>query len=570
MRAATLLRLAFAGSWTDGVRAALTVVAAFLAGLAILAVGVVTNMAPTTAILPDGDGLPQEYPTSYRYTSQLLNEPGLRPGLIIMVAALAIPALFLIAQAARLGGPARDRRLAALRIAGAAPQQVRWIAGAEQGFAVAAGAVLAAVAYPGVRALLDRPVNDPRYLVSAVAYHDGKVVQEIPYFAGPWRPLPTDTAPSWWSWVLLLALPVLAALLSLYALRGVIAEPLAASRAARRTRPRWWPVWALGAGLAGLALCRGWLTALRSDPVEGREPLSTVLPHVGSGLSVAAIVVAVPFCAAAIGHVCARVTARYARRPAPLLAARRVLADPYSGSRAVSVLLVAALMVAVFTGVRAQFAFDNEIGALSNTSHGDPQLDRTVFGLLDGLVQVFLWIGAAGLLIALTDRALTRRRTDAAATAAGVSVTTLAKASVGTVLLTAIPGVLLGLAVGTAVPYLALDPVQKPDSIEYTCYAHQSSSSATDPPEVPCTPAGIAAHIALQKCASNGGGPCPDAPYSWVNARTQGPWHAVYPAVEWLSLLRYAGLALLAVALATALSLVIGRRSPAATALRTT
>jgi len=567
MSPATLARLAFAGSRTDLVRAALTAFAAMLAGLAVLAVGVVLNMAPTTTMLTDSDGIQQVYRTSYRYTSDLLNEPGLRPGLIAMVAALLVPALFLIAQAARLGGPARDRRLAALRIGGATPRQARWIAGAEQGFAVAAGAALAALLYPALHGLLDRMTTDQRYLVGE-AFVDGKPRPPVAFYAGPWRPLPTDTAPAWWVWVLLAALPVLAALVSVYALRTVIAEPVAVTRRARRTRARLWPAWLLVAGLAGLGASRAWATAIVAGTADGQVP-QLLLPRVGMGTSLAALAVAVPFCAAAIGYLSARLVGRYARRPTTLVAARRVLADPYSGSRALSVLLVAAMMVAIVVGVQSQFAYANEVGAVYGTRFGDEQLSRTVFGLLDGLIQVFLWIGAIGLLVALADRALSRRRTDAAALAVGVPHRTLVKASVGTVLLTAVPGVLLGLAVGTAIPYLALDPVQRPQSVTYACFK-QPTSSGAEPTEIPCTAEGLRVYLAQQACFNGGEANCPTGSYDGVRAEPHGPWHSTLPAVEWLALIRYAGLALLAVALATALSLAIGRHGVDETQLRTT
>ncbi len=56
---------------------------------------------------------------------------------------LLIPVLGFLGQCARIGAVHRDRRLAALRLAGAGPWQVRRIAALESGLACLAGAVVA-------------------------------------------------------------------------------------------------------------------------------------------------------------------------------------------------------------------------------------------------------------------------------------------------------------------------------------------------------------------------------------------------------------------------------------------
>ncbi len=60
---------------------------------------------------------------------------------------LTVPVLALAAQALRVGSVARDRRMAALRLAGATPRDVRVIAAAEAGFAALAGVAFAGPVY---------------------------------------------------------------------------------------------------------------------------------------------------------------------------------------------------------------------------------------------------------------------------------------------------------------------------------------------------------------------------------------------------------------------------------------
>jgi hypothetical protein len=558
MKFSTLLRLAFSGSLTDRVRAGLTVMAAVLAGLAILATGTVLNMAPTeqTFTVPGGFTM---VATSWRYTTTLLNETGLRPGLIAMVAATLIPALVLIAQSARLGGPARDHRLAAMRLAGATPRQSRSIAAAEQGVTVGLGALLAMAVYPLLHALLHRPTMAGARQVEGFDLGVGVVIK--PY-AGPLLPLPTDTWPAWWSWlVVALGLPVLAALLSAVALRRVIASPWVAARRVRRTRPRLWPIWLTATGLTDLAVCRIWIDRLQTADPSAPEP-NLAAPYLTMVAGLAAICVGVPLCAAAVGHLGARLALRYGRRPGTLIAARRVLADPYAGSRAVSVLLACTVLAVALVGIRTRLDFTGEVMAKRGMSYADPELNGLVLTILDTLTQVFVLFAVVGLLIALVESAMTRRRTEAALLASGTPKAMLIRSRVTMVLLTAVPGVLLGLAVGFAAPSLAMDQIREPASITPICH-----SRGDNPTVVACTAEGLARQQQADANARAGKG---EPAYSQVEYDVAGPWHTVRPPIPWIRLAGVGGLALAVVAAATVLSLLVGRRSSAITALRTT
>ena len=70
-----------------------------------------------------------------------------RPTLLTAVALLTIPTLAFTVQALRAGSAARDRRMAALRLAGATPRDVRIVAGTEAGVAALVGGLLGGWVY---------------------------------------------------------------------------------------------------------------------------------------------------------------------------------------------------------------------------------------------------------------------------------------------------------------------------------------------------------------------------------------------------------------------------------------
>lgn len=104
----TLVRLALAGTRVDTVRVVLTAFSAALAALSILAALNVLAIGPLIQGHVNSDEWAQQY------SSPLLREPGLRPGVILTFVLLTVPVFALAGQCVRLGAPARDRRLAAI------------------------------------------------------------------------------------------------------------------------------------------------------------------------------------------------------------------------------------------------------------------------------------------------------------------------------------------------------------------------------------------------------------------------------------------------------------------------
>ncbi len=157
----------------------------------------------------------------------------LSPVLLLLVVltfvALLLPVAVFIAAAVRFGGERRDRRLAALRLVGADGRMVRRIAAGE----ALAGALAGLVLGTGFFLMGRRLVG---------GFH----LQRRSLF-------PADLDPTVWLAVLVaVAVPAAAVAVTLFALRGVVIEPLGVVRTARPRGRRIW--WRLLLPLAGLGL----------------------------------------------------------------------------------------------------------------------------------------------------------------------------------------------------------------------------------------------------------------------------------------------------------------------------
>ncbi|MGW2274606.1 ABC transporter permease [Streptomyces yangpuensis] len=168
--------------------------------------------------------------TSFGYEA---DRDTLDPVLMLMVVltfvALLMPVAVFIATAVRFGGERRDRRLAALRLVGADSRMVRRIAAGE----ALAGSLVGLVLGTGFFAV-------GRSLVGSVSLQQRSV-------------FPADLDPAPWLVVLVaLAVPAAAVAVTLFALRGVVIEPLGVVRTAGPSRRRIW--WRLLLPLVGLGL----------------------------------------------------------------------------------------------------------------------------------------------------------------------------------------------------------------------------------------------------------------------------------------------------------------------------
>ncbi|WP_169729467.1 FtsX-like permease family protein [Thermoactinospora rubra] len=208
---------------------------------------------------------------------------------------MVVPLLVFGGAAARLTVARRDQRLAALRLVGATPGQVVAMTVAEAVIVAFAGAAAGVALYAAAGPLLTR-----------VEIGGG------PWFAADvWPPL-------WVVAAVLVAVPLLVGLSAVVGLRRVVVSPLGVAK--RETPPAMRAV-------RLLAL----LAALVAVPLVSRSTSVTVVVA-AIGLAFACVNLAGPWVVGLIG----RIVAARARRPAGLLAGRRLVDDPRSAWRTVS------------------------------------------------------------------------------------------------------------------------------------------------------------------------------------------------------------------------------------------
>lgn len=387
------LWLAARGGRTDGVRIGLTTVGT--------AVGTVAVLAAATVVA---------IPADAAYTSEVLTQSGLRPGVAFALVLLCIPVLAVVGQCARIGAPARDRRLAAIRMAGGAPADTARIAAAEAGIAATVGTLLGLVGFLIVRVVLDDP-RPGTFLRTTEQRTDGGLTTYTEEVRGLVRPLPTDVLPPVWVLVLIVvAVPLGTVGLTVLALRRVAISPFGVVRR-RTTRPaRVLPAVLFGVGVAGLAGFSGLLRVLDLPP---SATTSVVLAFLGLFLLTSAgLIGGSAALAAAVG----RFVAGRTGSPVLLMAARRLIADPYAASRAYGALLLTVLLGAGAQGVRMYILTATEP---SETFY------RDTLDLVDLVIVVAVAIAALGLLVVAAEDVVSRRRSMAALTAAGTPVRVL-------------------------------------------------------------------------------------------------------------------------------------------------
>ncbi|MBQ0848973.1 ABC transporter permease [Streptomyces sp. BH-SS-21] len=349
---------------------------------------------------------------SASYFHGLLNQPSQRAGVVVTLLLLWVPVLGFLGQCARIGAVHRDRRLAGLRLAGATPGQVRRVAALESGLACLLGSAVAAV----FCALL---------VVSVLR-----------------RGLPPT---AWAGFVLVtLAVPLLAVLVSVVALRRVVASPLGWVRRVRpdhgRTATLALVVPAVLVGLAALLI-----VTRRTGPGATALPL---LVFAAVALTGAGAVAVAGLTARAVGG---RLAARTGS-PAVLLAAERLRSDPWATARTHAAVLLVAVVGVGFTGVRQVF-----LDGVHHPRQGlpydaaDVAFYTTGVDLVGAAVLLALLISLGGLAVGTAESLATRRRGLAAQAAAGVPHKVLGRALLLETALPLAPAMLLAGVGGTAV-----------------------------------------------------------------------------------------------------------------------
>ncbi|WP_086841316.1 ABC transporter permease [Amycolatopsis kentuckyensis] len=224
---------------------------------------------------------------------------------------LLVPSLVLVASSARLTAARRERRLAAIRLAGATPGQVTNMVAAETTLSAGIGALLGLLISPALHGL----------------------ASFVPWAGGTW--LAADFAlPIGLTVFIVVAIPVLVVLAGILGLRRVLKNPLFATGGHTKKPLRWWRLLALPA--AGLFFLVAVTTAKDYGGIG--------LVMAGLFFLVGSAAIVGPWVTSAVGGTFVRIW----RRPSALLAGRRLRDDPKGAYRA-----SAGIVLAVFAGSMA-------------------------------------------------------------------------------------------------------------------------------------------------------------------------------------------------------------------------
>jgi hypothetical protein len=230
--------------------------------------------------------------------------------------ALLLPVLILIATASRLSAARREERFAAMRLVGATPRQISVISAVE---ATVAAVVGVAAGY-GLF-----------FLCRPLLYH-------VPFTGAPLAQ--GDLSLSWTDVVLVvIGVPIAAAVSARLALRRVRISPLGVSRRVSSAPPRVVRIIPLLAGIAVLA----YFDAAGKPPGNGGQLLELLGAFV---LIIVGLVLAGPWFTTAGS----RLMAKRASRPATLIAGRRLLDNPKAAFRFISGLVLALFVTSAAIG----------------------------------------------------------------------------------------------------------------------------------------------------------------------------------------------------------------------------
>jgi hypothetical protein len=224
------------------------------------------------------------------------------------------PLLILINTATRLAAARREERFAAMRLVGATPRQVNLIATVE----AVVGALLGTLLGIGVFLAL-RPA------LASISFSGQR------FFLQTLTPTALGYA------VLIVGVPIAAAVTSLWSLRRVRLSPLGVSRKVTPPAPTFWRLVPL---LAGIPLFVVPLLGIRNS-LNSNNPQVSPLIFVGLFLIMAGLVMSGSWLTMQV----ARALGRAARGGSALLAARRLVDSPKTAFRTVS-----GLVLAVFVG----------------------------------------------------------------------------------------------------------------------------------------------------------------------------------------------------------------------------
>ncbi|WP_436532235.1 FtsX-like permease family protein [Actinoplanes sp. HUAS TT8] len=254
--------------------------------------------------------------------------------LSVVAAALLFPLLIFIGTATRLSAARREQRFAAMRLVGATPRQITRFAVVESAVAAVTGTLAGFGVFFAIRAGLAR----------------------IPFTGEPFFPADLSLTRTD-GLIVALGVPVAAALAARIALRRVRISPLGVTRRVTPRSPRGWRVIPLLVALAELAYLVG-----NRPPTRAGQTFGYLSGIVGVMIG---LMIAGPWLTMAGS----RLLASRARRPATLIAGRRLADDPRAGFRAVSGLMLALFVTSTATGVITTIVAERGGGTIGSAGH---------------------------------------------------------------------------------------------------------------------------------------------------------------------------------------------------------
>jgi hypothetical protein len=356
--------------------------------------------------------------------SDLVAQGDLRGGYVFALLLICVAPLALLRQVVRLGTATREQRLAALRLAGATPGEVRRMGAAEVGLPALAGGLLGYLVFVVLRLLFGGSVPD------GVSY--GVAESEV---ARQLALVPSTVDLAWWHVVVVaVGVGLIGMLAGASASRSLVISPLGVSRRAPRSAPRPWGV----------------LLLVLAVPLF-RLSVSSTSSDLYALAFVATLVVGLLALAPWLAYLVGRAVAGRANSVAVLIAGRRLTTDARSAGRAAAAVGAIAL-VAGGGGVL--------LSELPNSYQGGD------FGDVEAFYTVPIAVGGVVLLAALllvifsmavhgVESLIDRKRSIAALSALGGSAQDLEAAQRWEVGLVAVPMAVIGVLIGS-VPYWVL------------------------------------------------------------------------------------------------------------------
>ncbi|MEU1643660.1 FtsX-like permease family protein [Micromonospora zamorensis] len=259
--------------------------------------------------------------------------------LSVIAGGLLFPLLIFVGTATRLNAARREQRFAAMRLVGATPKQISVVAAVE---ATTAAVVGTAVGF-GLFYAFRGPMA-------------GIPFTGMPFFPNDMSLGVLDTL------LVALGVPAGAAVAAQVSLRRVRISPLGVTRRVTPRAPRAYRLIPMMLGVAVLFFAIGF----RPPTSDGQA--AVFLP--GLLLIMAGLILAGPW----LTMVGARVMARFANRPATLIAARRLADNPKAGFRAISGIMLALFVTSVAVGVITTIVANRGPAPVGSTEAGQVSL----------------------------------------------------------------------------------------------------------------------------------------------------------------------------------------------------